>query len=435
MKLFKVQDLRRIDAFPNLSYRFANLIDSEDEVIIERDFLGENPAHYYIDGRANELIVGSNISDIKDYLEKNNRNFAWDRVRAVSNNTRIRIDDSDFSSALSREEELGKTLQEMALKNINHADFDVVGKEIRSLLESSLEQRLKTIPKGKIGLLLSGGLDSMSIGYLLSKVRPQETLAFTLKVTDKDKDIVKSREMAQRCGLDLVEVGIEPMGNKIRISTQHYDSKRNLINQRQLGELSTNEAVLESLRISGNPKKDNLFCAVAMYIAGRAIKSEGISTVFCGEGPNEMINDYGYNPERLGYVTPDKGDANFREALTFGLKKNDKQLGRGGLPKHALARMGKVFSNYDIRLEAPYFNREIAKIMTHVPHNPSYDTVKQNLMTKVLSDGNLDDLIVGTSKEKFQDGSGVSRIFHFYNQEKLIDMFEKIYGIRKTAYI
>lgn len=47
----------------------------------------------------------------------------------------------------------------------------------------------------------------------------------------------------------------------------------------------------------------------------------------------------------------------------------------------------------------------------------------------------LDIFVQGTSKEKFQDGSGVSRLFRGYDQQRLIDMFEGIYGIKKTGYL
>lgn len=172
-----------------------------------------------------------------------------------------------------------------------------------------------------------------------------------------------------------------------------------------------------------------------MYLIGQAIAAEGVKVVFCGEGPNEMINDYGYNPRDSGYVTGDKGDINFREALTFGLKKSDRQLGRGGLPKHALARMGKMFAHYGLRLEAPYFNRDLARVMTRVPHLTSYDTIKQHLVGAMFEGEGLDYFITGTSKEKFQDGSGVSRLFRGYDQHKLIELFEGLYGIKKTGYL
>ena len=128
-------------------------------------------------------------------------------------------------------------------------------------------------------------------------------------------------------------------------------------------------------------------------------------------------------------------DPFFREALTFGLKKGDKQLGRGGLPKHALARMGKIFAHHGLRLEAPYFNREIARVMTRVPHVTSYDTIKQHLVGAMFQGEGLEKFINGTSKEKFQDGSGLSRLLRGYDQQRLLDMFESIYGIQKTGYL
>ena len=111
------------------------------------------------------------------------------------------------------------------------------------------------------------------------------------------------------------------------------------------------------------------------------------------------------------------------------------RLGRGGLAKHALARMGKIFSHYGIRLESPYFDKNIARVMTHIPHLTSYDTIKQHLINAMFVNEKFSDLIEGTSKEKFQDGSGVSKLFRKYNQSKIIEMFENIYGIKKTEYL
>ena len=172
-----------------------------------------------------------------------------------------------------------------------------------------------------------------------------------------------------------------------------------------------------------------------MYLIGKAVQTEGITTVFCGEGPNEMINDYGYNPKESGYRTEEKGDIAFREALTFGLKKNDRQLGRGGLAKHATLRMGKIFGEYNIRLEAPYFNKDIAKILTNVPHLTSYDTIKQHIVAAMFNGEGLDVFIDGTAKEKFQDGSGLSTLLANYSQQRLIEKFERIYGVRKSGYL
>ena len=436
-KTFTVTDLRKEDVFPNLDYRFSTFRETDKGVVLKRDFLGENPLHYYSDIRTGELIVANNIVDIKDYLEKQQRTFTWERVRAVSNNSRTTIDDFAFISASPKEEEREPTLQAYEPKEtIDYANIAHVGKTVRRLLQESLDARFSSIADSEVGLLLSGGLDSMCVGYLLSKAKDRKVTAFTLKVNEDDQDVVKSRELAKRFNIDLSEVKIDQNDSGSSITLQRYSPTKDLRYTKKIADgINLDNAILESLKISGNPKKDNLFCAAAMYLIGQAITAEGIKTVFCGEGPNEMINDYGYNPRDSGYATEDKGDIRFREALTFGLKKTDRQLGRGGLPKHAIARMGKIFAHYGLRLEAPYFNRDVARVMTRVPHTTSYDTIKQHLVGAMFKDEGLDIFIQGTSKEKFQDGSGVSRLFRGYDQQKLIDMFEGLYGIKKTGYL
>ena len=434
---FSTIDLRRGDVFPGLAYRFSSLRETDSGVELERDFLGENPLHYYMDTKKVELIIASNIQDIKIYLEKHQRGFSWERVRAVSGNTKVTIDDQAFASASPKEEEMGPTLQDYELReSFDCTDLRKAGRRIRELLQESIETRLQSIPDQRIGLLLSGGLDSMSVGYLLSKVGGKEVIAFTLKVDEDEKDISKSREIARKFQIELLETKIGYDEKGASITLEEYSPQRELLYSKRIAEgITLDKVIRDSLDISGSPKKDNLFCAAAMYLAGQAIRSEGVETVFCGEGPNEMINDYGYCPRDLGYPTDDKGDMYFREALTFGLKKTDRQLGRGGLPKHAIARMGKMFAHHGLRLEAPYFDRDIARIMTRVPHITSYDTIKQHLVGAMFEGEGLECFIQGTSKEKFQDGSGISRMFASYDQKKLVDEFEKLYGIEKTGYL
>ncbi len=434
MKSFKTTDLRNTDTFPNETYRFSTLTETDEKVTLTRDFLGENPLHYYMDSSTAELIVANNISTIKQHLEGNNRKFVWERVRAVSNNTAVTIDDDAFLSTAPNEIENGPILQEYRLSApFDPSDIRNMGTTVRELLENSLETRLSTIDDTEIGLLLSGGLDSMSVGHLLSKTLGKKVVAYTLKVSEDDQDVVKSRELAKRFGIDLSEVKVTKTGDNLSVTLERYSPTRALLYKKQIAQdISIGDTVRESLRISGSPKKDNLFCAAAMYLIGQAVKSEGIKTVFCGEGPNEMINDYGYNPKESGYATEDKGDLSFREALTFGLKKTDRQLGRGGLAKHASARMSKIFAHYGLRLESPYYGRDIARVMTLVPHLTGYDTIKQHLVGAMFSGEGLDGFIQGTAKEKFQDGSGVSRIFKDFTQDRLSAMFVEIYGVVKN---
>ena len=110
---FTIKDLRNTIVFPDTPYRFSSLTQTAEGVELRRDFLGENPLHYYADIPRGELVVANNIADIKGYMDQNSGTFAWDRVRAVHNNTLVRIDDVSFSNAEAEEQELGPTLQEL----------------------------------------------------------------------------------------------------------------------------------------------------------------------------------------------------------------------------------------------------------------------------------------------------------------------------------
>ena len=430
-------DLTNKEVFPNTDYRFSRIRKTEDALILERDFIGENPMHYYLDSKEQEVIVANSIKDIKTYLEENGKPFLWEHVRAVSNNKRAVINSQAFYTATPEILELMTPLQNMSSPNIDFSDMDEIGNYLRRNLDTSIEERIKTIPDEKVGILLSGGLDSITTGYFLTQHK-NNIQAFTLKVNEDDPDILKSRVVASQLGIPLTEVRVLRKDNTISLDVQAYDSSRNLPKEYSLGIFSIDGIVKDTLSLAENPKKDNVFCSIAMYLIGKAVKNVGVRTVFCGEGPNEMINDYGFIPQNEGYPDMEVNNTYFRQALTFGLKESDKQLGRGGLAKHALSRMGKIFANYGIRLESPYFNAEIANTLTRVPYSSKdYSTIKPRIAKAILGEEGKKILgsLAGISKEKFQDGSGLSRLFSAYNQEKLVNLFSEEYGVNKEEYV
>jgi asparagine synthetase B (glutamine-hydrolysing) len=432
VKSFDVRDIRNTRAFPDLSYRFATLEETDEEVRLSRDFLGENPLHYTIDAVKGELIVASNICDVKEYLEANGRELDWEIVRAVPNNQSATIDDRAFTSASPVIRELGPTLQQRD-PPLDCSDLAAAGRCVRKLLDDSLDTRLATVEDSRIGIILSGGLDSVSVGALLAKKR--KVTAFTLKVREDESDIVKSRELTRHFGIDLTEVKITPSGTSVDIALERYDASRNLSCEKQVARsIPLDEALRESLRISANPMRGNILCAVAMFLIGRAIASEGIETVFCGEGPNEMFNDYGILPGGGRSSDSEPGDVAFREKLTFGGENLSPQFGRAGLSNHAVSRMSKIFAHYGIRLESPYFHEDIARIVTRIPHLTSHDTIKQHFMAAMFAGEGLDEFIRGTVKKKFQDGAGITPLFGGFSKREIAAMFRELYGIPKRSF-
>ncbi len=434
----KIIDLRNKKVFPSLRYRFSKVTNSENSLTLERDFIGENPLHYYVDSSSREIIIANTIREIKKYLENNGGKFFWEYVRAVSNNKKVIVTPESFYNSRAIITELQLPLQEMKVPDIDFHNMKNVGVSISKLLTESIRERIKSIEDDTIGILLSGGLDSITTLYFLkNNLGGKKIRAFTLKVNENESDVVKARDVAKKLHIPLTEVKIGRRDNMTSVDVEVYDKSRNLERSYNLIKLNTSEVISETLKIAENPKKDNLFCSLAMYLIGMAVKNENIKTVFCGEGPNEMINDYGFEPAKNGYSGMEISDTYFRQALTFGVKEADMQLGRGGLAKHALSRMGKMFAYYDIRLESPFFNSDIANVLTRVPYlSKNYNTIKQKIDSEILGLDSVGILgrLDGISKEKFQDGSGISKIFAEYDQKKLTLLFNEIYGVNKTVY-
>jgi len=432
-------DLTNKNVFPNTEYRFSRVIKTSENIILERDFIGENPLHYYVNSKSQKIVVANSIREIKRYVEACGSKFLWEYVRAVSNNKKVVITSKTFYDSRPTTTELQPTLQAMVKPMIDFSNMNEIGKSLRVLLIKSTRARIASIRENTSGLLLSGGLDSITTGYFLKNNSNGKNIrAFTLKVHENDPDIVKARVIAKRLYIPLTEVKISRNVDEISIHVEVYDDNQFLEKEYHLVTLKISQVVKKTLEIAENPKRDNLFCSLAMYLIGMVIKNEGIKTVFCGEGPNEMINDYGFLPIEEGYSSMGISDTYFRQALTFGLKEADMQLGRGGLAKHALSRMGKIFLYYGIRLESTFFNSYIANIITRIPYaDEEYSVIKPIIDAAILGEegksvlGSLENI----SKEKFQDGSGISRLFKEYDQYQLTKLFKEIYGVNKDSYI
>ena len=141
-------DLTNKEVFPNTDYRFSRIRKTEDALILERDFIGENPMHYYLDSKEQEVIVANSIKDIKTYLEENGKPFLWEHVRAVSNNKRAVINSQAFYTATPEILELMTPLQNMSSPNIDFSDMDEIGNYLPPLVKRIVLTAYSTSPTG-----------------------------------------------------------------------------------------------------------------------------------------------------------------------------------------------------------------------------------------------------------------------------------------------
>jgi asparagine synthetase B (glutamine-hydrolysing) len=429
------------DFLRNVNGRFGAAYHDEDADVIFlcRDWVGEVPLHYYLTDSS--LIAANRISDIQNYL---GADFSYEFVRVVPQSHVLII---DAAEQYEFDRKIRKTwnVRERALYyDFSHDDVgewledsDAILEDainaIRSGLERSVQRRLSTasLDNQRPAILLSGGIDSLSVAYFLSQCEPR-TVAYTLSIGKGGSDVERARLVAEHFGLEFRIVRLEPDN----VIGQYFDAVR--------------ESELYHLA--------NVYCAVGMVTLANTLREHGISTAFCGEGVNEALGDYHdwvvKDPRTGSNVVLQRVDhermstRNGRLRYIWGREHKEGrfnlQLG-SGLAKHGIGRMVKPMLSAGINLECPYLDRNVMRYLVSIPKK-RLDGIggKPGLMCKVfqkeIESGAIPkEFITESEKIRLQDSSdlgerGISPILIAagFDQKKTIMIFNSLFGARMT---
>ncbi|MCI0603404.1 asparagine synthase-related protein [bacterium] len=421
----------------NLQGRYGAAYHDQEQgiVFLCRDWVGEVPLHYQLTD--DSLVVANYISDIKSHLGPSL--YRYDYVRAVPHSHALIVDAKE-------QYEFGKrikkkwTVRERLLfydfaKDVRewtsvHEDLGIeqIKQGIRESLERSVERRLASSASPR-ALLLSGGIDSLTIAYVASQLDPN-MVVFTLSVDGGGDDVRRAKEISSHFGLEFRVVEVTAHD----IAREYSDA-------------------VKSCELYHIP---NTYCAVGMRLIGKALRRDGFKVAFCGEGVNEALGDYhdwvvkdpvtgqplmlqrvddvqlGQTPERIRYVW---GQA--RPEGRYNL-----QLG-SGLGKHGIGRMVKPLLELGIELECPYLDHNVMKWLVSIPKK-TLDEMggKPGLMAKVfakeIENGRINaPFILESQKIRLQDASelgagGISPVLlkEGYDQQRTIEIFNELFGAR-----
>ena len=242
-------------------------------VMICRDWVGEIPFHYYL--ADDEIIVANFITDIKQYLGP--QRFRYSFVRAVPQSTILIIDCGHQYIYGNYVRKTWHIIDRILYYNFADDPMGCWTKDtdqtlnraairVRLALEHSIRQRLTGVPSSlRPAVLLSGGIDSLTIAYLLSRLEPK-AIAYTLSVDQGGEDVRRARQIAAKFGLEFRLVKV----NQNDLVANYNDA-------------------IASCELYHLP---NVYCALGMKAIAAALKSDGIETAFCGEGVNEAVGDY-----------------------------------------------------------------------------------------------------------------------------------------------
>lgn len=386
-----------------------------------RDWIGEAPLHYAVSG---ENIYFANF--VSDLLEKV-PDVKYVDVIAVNRSEVVEINT-----------ETGR-VQKHLYYNFNQEKLGVdyknlknVAKEVYDLLFEAVKIRLQKDSK-KSALLLSGGIDSMSIAYVVSVLNPSIP-AYTIEVASQQStDLVRAYEITKTFGLDHKVINVS--------------------------EKEITDCVKEAITDSEIYHMYNVFCAVGMHKLAKVLKNDGIKYVFTGEGGNEAFGDYRdwkvidsktKKEVILQKTAKDFSEPEGREAYIWGnlfaeaKGRYNVQLG-SGLGKHGGSRMYKPMFKHGIYLLSPYLEKRIMKVIANIPskaldHIGGKAGFMRMVFDKEVKAGKIPERFFVVKKIRFQDASegGQSGITgtllsNGYDQTKLIEIFNRIFRAHIVA--
>jgi asparagine synthase (glutamine-hydrolysing) len=216
-------------------------------------------------------------------------------------------------------------LSNEAQKTIDNMDEAV--QLYSSLLVKAINKRLVNL--NRVGVLLSGGVDSGLLAWLVSKAAKKqgiEVIAYSAGMIDAE-DLLYSRQLA------------EELGVKHRVKILSEDDIRRYI-----------KSVLKAVE-----ERDivQVEAGVGVYSALELAANDGIRSIFSGQGPDELWGGYTWYPNVLE-----------AEGYNGLMDKMDSDLQRGDI--ETFDRENKIAMDYGAEQLFPYVDNEITELASMV---------------------------------------------------------------------
>ena len=395
-------------------FSFAFYDKEEDELILGRDFIGRLPFYYYHDGQ--RIVFSSEVKGITQSIGLQYYNIDKgskfdssykdkELIKIVEPGTFITYNKlgilkehryfdfkpspfniMDSTSYYPRNEEEFKVYEGTDL------GIDYYAKEFRKLLEEAVEDEL--ISDVPVCTILSGGIDSTIITYLLSKKYPNIE-AFVVNVNQKNQeakkdDLYYAKMAANEFGVKLHEVNVDK---------------------------SEIEDILEeSIWASETHKWTQVSPSVAQLFLAWEIRDKGYKVVFGGEGADEIFASYG---DVFRFCWP--------EPLHYHQKRVNLL---NNLHKTNLIRTNKAMMyGGKVELRTPFLNKKLIDFGLRIPTKYRDEAGgKGKVMKYVLRkafEGEISEELLWRPKKTFQQGCHTDYLKN--EKDKLESLFEKLF--------
>lgn len=348
---------------------FACAIADGGKLIIARDWSGIKPL-YYGHNRQGQFCFASEAKSLVDIA---------DDVR-------------EFPPGYVYSAELGfqRYNPTAAVETPEFEDYEQGKKVVKELLTEAVARRLKD--NAPQGILLSGGLDSSLITYMVYEIKP-DIECFTVSM-EKGQDLPLAKDVTKYLGL-----------------------KHHIL---MFGEKEIHEILPQAIYHQEMYEESCVHGAIANFLAGRFVRPH-TNCVFTGEGADEFFAGYdgqfrrGENPEEVASIV-------------------DKLINVAH--NTALQRLDRLAAANSIETRTPFLDAKVMDFCLKIPlehkiHNNGKELVGKWILRQAF-EGCLPDHIIYQTKRFFAQGSGVAYIMRSQAEkaitEKEVAEFNKVPG-------
>ena len=341
------------DCFNMLDGMFSFCIMDKriNKVYLVRDGFGELPFWYYIEKKSGKIAFCSEKKGLPlgDIFEK--------QVKSIQPGTFLEYDYITSKNSLH-------TFYTLPTDLIND-DRETIIKNIRKGIEEAV--KVKMISDVPICTILSGGLDSTIITYILSKINPNiEAFVFSVGEGDtKNDDIKYARLAAKEFGIKLHEIII---------------TEQDIL-----------DSIDESLYVIEQTRWTNIGTSIGQVALSKKINELGYKVVFSGEMADEIFGSYG--DVQAFYYTEESFD------------KKRKQLVKNVHKTNLICANQSILWGGTVEVRAPFCWRPFIEYNVNVP--PLYRNEGGNTkpLLREAFRGEISDEILYRPKVTFHKGA------------------------------
>ena len=256
-------------------------------------------------------------------------------------------------------------------KNVHKTMTSAVSVYEKALLAS---MKKRTQDFDKVGIIFSGGIDSVIIAWLAKKMVP-EVICYTGGIRGSN-DIIYARQIAKKLNL------------KLRVNELTQDEVEQMIPEVINTIEDTNAGQVE--------------VAIPVYAAVKLAHEDGINVMFSGQGADELFGGYPW----YARVVEKEGYQKLRDHMT-----QDLLL----LYKETLEREDKITMAHSIEMREPFLDTEVIRCSMSMDQKLNIkgttDIMGKHIHRKLAQKLGIPKNIAYRIKEAAQHGSGMHDIF------------------------